>query len=187
MPVFVDESPVKQGPVELWSDTRPLVIDAERVEAVGDVWIFRTAGGRLVKKLPVSEIRSVGSTPAPVPLPLRTEDTMQQPGMTTAKSYGESAVELETLRLLVEERCPDVRFGGFTASSAANGEYSFRLPNGLDVWVSAPTAPRGGHRHRHPGCWLFRLTIGSTKWEHARSVDDVVDWVIAQADRPVER
>jgi len=162
-----------------------VVIDAQRVEAVGDVWIFRTAGGRLVKKLPVREIRSIGSAPAPVPL--RTEDTMQHTGMTTAKSYGESAVELETLRLMVEERSPDVRFGGFTASGAANGEYSFRLPNALDVWVRAPTAPRGGQRHRHPGCWLFRLVTGSTRWEPARSVNDVVDWVIAQADRPVER
>lgn len=77
---------------------------------------------------------------------------------TTAKDYGASALELETLRRLVTAQVPAVRFGGFTPSGAANGEYSFRLPNGLSAWVRSPTAPKGRQRARHPGHWLFRLT-----------------------------
>ena len=108
--------------------------------------------------------------------------------MTTAKNYGASAEELEMLRSLVADRAiPGVYFGGFTPSGAANGEYSFRLPTGVSAWVRSPTAPRGGLRHRYSGYWLFRLTTEPGKslrdWEHARSADEVVDWLSAQASR----
>lgn len=98
--------------------------------------------------------------------------------MTTAKDYGASAVELETLRRLVDERAiAGVYFGGFTPSGAANGEYSFRLPSGISAWVRAPTAPKGGLRYVHPGQWLFRLTNRPRdEWQHAGSVHIVVDW-----------
>ena len=106
---------------------------------------------------------------------------------TTAKDYGASAPELETLRRLVTAQVPAVRFGGFTPSGAANGEYSFRLPNGLSAWVRSPTAPKGGQRARHPGHWLFRLTSepggGMRPWDHARSVDPVLNWLATQAVR----
>ena len=106
--------------------------------------------------------------------------------MTTAKDYGASAVELETLRRLVDARAiPGVYFGGFTPSGAATGEYSFRLPTGVSVWVRSPTAPKGGSRRVHPGRWLFRLTTAPggdlRSWEHARDVNDVVDWIAKRA------
>lgn len=102
---------------------------------------------------------------------------------TTASDYGASAPELETLRRLVAVRCPTVRFGGFTPSGAANGEYSFRLPNGRSAWIRSPVAAKGGQRHEHPGRWLCRLTNRPRDpWKHARSVDDVVDWIIVQAE-----
>lgn len=106
---------------------------------------------------------------------------------TTAKDYGASAPELETLRRLVTAQVPAVRFGGFTPSGAANGEYSFRLPNGLSAWVRSPTAPKGRQRARHPGHWLFRLTCepggGMRPWDHAHSVNRVLDW-LANPGRP---
>ena len=101
---------------------------------------------------------------------------------TTAKDYGASAVELETLRRLVEARdIPVLRFGGYTPSGAANGEYSFRLPVGA-AWVRSPTSPKGGDRHHHPGRWLFRLTHRPHEpWQHAGYVYAVVDWLAEQA------
>ena len=79
--------------------------------------------------------------------------------MTTANDYGASALQLETLRRLVEVRdVAGVRFGAWTPSGAANGEYAFRLPGGMSAWVRSPTGPKGGPRHEHPGRWLFRLT-----------------------------
>lgn len=101
---------------------------------------------------------------------------------TTAKDYGASSVELETLRRFVAVRLPTVRFGGFTPSGAANGEYSFWLPDGRSAWVRSPTAPDGGQHDRHPGRWLCRLTSQSrASRKDARSVDDVVDWLTVQA------
>ena len=101
---------------------------------------------------------------------------------TTASDYGASSTELETLRRLIAVRCPTVRFGGFTPSGAANGEYSFRLPNGRSAWVRSPVASKGGQRHEHPGYWLCRLTNRPRDpWKYARSVDDVVDWLTVQA------
>lgn len=101
---------------------------------------------------------------------------------TAASDYGASSPELETLRRLVAIRCPTVRFGGFTPSGAANGEYSFRLPTGRSAWIRSPMAPKGGQRHEHPGRWLCRLTNRPRDpWKYARSVDDVVDWLTVQA------
>jgi len=101
---------------------------------------------------------------------------------TTAKDYGASAVELETLRRLIAARLPAVRFGEFTPSGAANGEYSFWLPDGRSAWIRSPTAPDGGQRDRHPGHWLCQLTSQPrAPWKYARFVDDVVDWLTVQA------
>lgn len=99
---------------------------------------------------------------------------------TTAKDYGASAADLETLRRVVAVRLPAVRFAGFTPSGAANGEYSFRLADGRSAWVRSPTAPDGNQRDRHPGRWLCGLT-NNRAWKDVRSVDDVVDWLTVQA------
>ena len=75
--------------------------------------------------------------------------------MTTANDYGSSTVELETLRRLVEARhVAAVRFGGWTPSGAANGEYSFRLPGGISAWVRSPTGRRADRAAsiRDAGC-----------------------------------
>ena len=47
--------------------------------------------------------------------------------MTAADDYGASAVHLETLRRLVDDRCERVRFAGFTPQGAGVGAYSFLL------------------------------------------------------------
>ncbi len=77
-----------------------------------------------------------------------------------------------------------MRFGGWLPSGAANGEYSFRLPESRWAWVRSPVAPRGGERHVCPGRWLFRLTCQPRdEWQHARTVEEVVDWIEREAQR----
>lgn len=108
--------------------------------------------------------------------------------MTETPDYGESAVHLETLRRLVEQHCPVVRFGGFTPSGARIGEYSFRLPSGLSAWVQAPVTPTGLPRRAGDirGAWRFRITtVGGRPrpWNIAEQVNDVADWICAQTGR----
>ena len=104
--------------------------------------------------------------------------------MTVASDYGASAVDLETLRRLVEARCKWVRFGGFTPSGARVGEYSFLLfGQSRRAWVQAPLTPSGRQRNG-TGRWRFRQTPRDRShdpWKYAGSVDEVVDWLCAKA------
>ena len=101
--------------------------------------------------------------------------------MADIDKYGESAPHLEALRAAVAERCPQLRFGGHTASGAGRGEYSFRPIDGRSAWVQAPVTPDGRPRSSG-GRWRFRLTnrVGENPWGYADTVDQVVDWLCAQ-------
>ena len=154
-------------------DQAPTVIEAARLDGAEGLLVFRAGDRRPLIALRADDARRMNALAGAA-------------NMTTANDYGSSAVELETLRRLVEAReVTDVRFGGWTPSGAANGEYLFRLPGGISAWVRSPTGPKGGPRREHPGRWLFRLTHRPrADWQHARTVFDVVDWLIAQADTP---
>ena len=103
------------------------------------------------------------------------------------RRYRASADELETLRLALAARCPDVRFCGWTEGGARIGEYRFRLMSGRSVVVQAPTRPTGELR-RGVSRWRFRLTRpqpghADEAWEEladAETLDEVVDWICAR-------
>ena len=103
--------------------------------------------------------------------------------------YGASADELETLRLALAARCPEVRFCGWTDRGARIGEYRFRLMSGWSVVVQAPTKPTGELR-RGVSRWRFRITrprpgCADDLWEEladAETLHEVVDWISARSD-----
>ena len=108
--------------------------------------------------------------------------------------YGASADELETLRLALAARCPEVRFCGWTDIGARIGEYRFRLMSGRSVVVQAPTRPTGELR-RGVSRWRFRTTrprsgYADDLWEEladAETIDEVVDWICARSDAQAGR
>lgn len=107
--------------------------------------------------------------------------------MTDVHDYGAAAIELEILRRLIEQYCPEIAFNGFSASGARNGEYSFRMPiddgTGMQiVWVQAPVLPDGSPREVL-GRWRFRK-VGEPGWQHAHHVENVVDWLRSMLDTP---
>lgn len=102
---------------------------------------------------------------------------------TTAEDYGAAAVDLETVRKLVEQRCPCVHFAGYGAYGAARGEYVFRLgPDHLSVIVQSPLTPAGHQRKNSPGYWRVRLTqsrFRPMQWQPVLSIEGVVDFICA--------
>ena len=52
-----------------------------------------------------------------------------------AKDYGAAAVHLETVRRMVEQRCPRAIFAGFSRDGARCAQYRFVLPYGRSVLV----------------------------------------------------
>ena len=44
--------------------TGPIVIDARRADAIGDVWVFQTASGCVLKRLRIVDVRSIGPIPS---------------------------------------------------------------------------------------------------------------------------
>ena len=44
--------------------TGPIVIDARRAYAIGDVWVFQAASGCVLKRLRIVDIRSIGPVPS---------------------------------------------------------------------------------------------------------------------------
>ena len=107
----------------------------------------------------------------------------EQEDLFSASDYGKSSPDLEALRQAVADRCPQVRFGGHTRSGARIGECSFRPVDGRSAWVQAPITP-AGQRRAGTGRWRFRLTLRAGQfepWQHADTVDQVVDWIRTQA------
>lgn len=118
------------------------------------------------------------------------------PPRLTVTDYGDSALELETLRRMVEQQCPMVQFGGYTTSGARAGEYRFRLPPKLNdrslsrsVYVQAPVTPHGRPRGGI-GLWHFRTTRkpGAPRdpWKTASMVETVVGWICRQVEWSIQ-
>ena len=110
----------------------------------------------------------------------------------TAADYGASAEDLETLRRIVEQRCPSARFGGFTATGARNGEYRFALPPtgrsySRSIYVRAPLTPKGKPRDGL-GLWNYRLARNANgswqPWQRSATMEAVVGWIGRQTGWP---
>ena len=101
----------------------------------------------------------------------------------TVEDYGAAAVDLETVRKMVEERCPCVHFAGYGTYGATRGEYVFRLgPDLRSVVVRSPLTPAGRQRKNSPGCWRVRITQGRFRpmqWQPVSSIEGVVDFICA--------
>ena len=95
-----------------------------------------------------------------------------------AKDYGAAAVHLETVRRMVEQRCPRAIFAGFSRDGARCAQYRFVLPYGRSVLVQAPVTPSGKPRRvgDHRGAWAARET-DDDRWYVAETADQIVDWI----------
>lgn len=105
------------------------------------------------------------------------------------RRYGDSAADLETLRKLVEERCPMAMFAGHTQTGSELGEYRFLLSpldgswKGQSIYVRAPRTP-AGHLRDRLGLWCFRrapINNRTIEWRRATHVETVVDWICHEA------
>lgn len=107
-----------------------------------------------------------------------------------ARYYGASAVDLETLRLLLAQCCPAVRSTKITIDAIRRGEYRFTLPpTGKNSYVRSVTVqPPVTHTGKRRKGWKFRFgrrrKVAQEPWRIAQDMETVIDWICKQTEWP---